>query len=84
MTGMARITASFSVNAGAYGEGNADVTGLTPDEIAELVWAVVDAYPSVCHQCANSVIDPEIDELTAFAVDGVHYEKVDDHWVVAS
>lgn len=84
MTDLAHITASFSVGASAFGKGTADVTGLTGDEIADLVWRVVDAHPSVCHQCVKSVIDPELEELTGFAVDGVEYVHDGDHWVVAS
>lgn len=84
MTDLTRVTATFAIAAGGYGEGDLDVTGLTPDEIADLIMELVAVDPTLCHQCADEMSDPQIEELTGFRVGRVEYEKVGDHWVVAS
>lgn len=84
MSDLTRVTATFSVGAGAYGECDIDVTGLTPDQIAEIAMTDTNVSTTLCHQCANSISDPEIEEMTGFTVNGVEYEFVDGHWVVAS
>lgn len=81
MSELTRVTASFAIGAGGFGEGDLDVTGLNPDQIADLIWQQIAPSPSLCHQCTGEVIDPEVDELTGFCVDGVEYEMVGDHWV---
>lgn len=79
---MAKITATFTVNAGTYAEGVLNVAGLTPDDIALKVEGELDVDTSVCHQCSHNISDPEPGDLTGFAVDGVEYELRDGHWVV--
>jgi hypothetical protein len=84
MSDLTPVSATFSVRAGAYGEGHLDVTDLTPDQIAERIWDVVDASTSLCHQCADSIIDPEVSDMVSFTVGDVDYENVDGRWVVQS
>lgn len=79
---MSKITASFAIEAGGYGEAEFDTTGMSPDEIAKKTFTETDVNTSLCHQCANDVIDPEVSELTGFTVDGVQYVQVDGHWQV--
>lgn len=77
------VRASFSVGAGAYGECDIDITGLSPDEIADLVFNEAAPDTTLCHQCADHVSDPEVEELTGFSVGGVEYVKQQDgHWTV--
>jgi hypothetical protein len=84
MSDLTKIEANFEVFAGTSGECEIDITGLTPDEIAELVEQSADAYPTVCHQCARDIDDPQLGDMTSFSVGDVYYEKVGDHWVVSS
>lgn len=77
---MAKISASFAIYAGGWAEGELEVEGLTPDEVAELIQRELDPEVSVCHQCAHRISDPEAEEVTGFSVDGVYYEKRGDHW----
>lgn len=84
MTALTPVTASFSVGAGTYAEGYLDVTGLRPDEIAELVFDEIAADTSLCHECCEKLSDPEIADLVAFNVGGVEYEKVGHEWVAQS
>jgi len=78
--------ASFAVNAGTSARFTGiDFTGMTPDEMAEAIEdndAVQEAVQvNVCHQCAEDVDDPQVDEMTGFTVDGVDYERGrDGHW----
>jgi hypothetical protein len=79
---LTRVTATFSVGAGAYGECHIDVTGLTPDEIAAIALVETDVSTSLCHQCAGNISDPEIEDLTGFRVGDVEYTWDGGHWVV--
>lgn len=79
---MAHVGASFAVNAGTYAEGELDLSGLSPDQMAERIWEL-DIDVSLCHQCANGLSDPEPSELVGFNVDGVEYVERDGHWVAS-
>jgi hypothetical protein len=83
VSSLTKITATFSVGAGAYGECDIDVTGLTPDEIADRVMDEADVDTTLCHHCADHVIDPEIKDLTGFRVGDVDYEHNGEHWVAS-
>jgi len=84
MTDLTPVTATFNVSAGTYAEGCFDVTGLTPDEIAELLFGEIVADTSLCDECCKKLSDPEVEKLTGFNVDGVDYEKVGHEWVAQS
>ena len=79
---MSEISGVFEVNASHTFDAQADVDGLTHDEIAELVYQL-DPGISICHQCAHDINDPEPGELVAFVVDGVEYVRSQDgrSWV---
>ncbi|ALG07641.1 hypothetical protein [Kibdelosporangium phytohabitans] len=78
-----KITAAFSIAAGGYGEIILDTTGLSADEIAEQVFVNTVVDTTLCHECAHTLSDPEVEDLTGFTIDGVHYGKRDGHWQVA-
>jgi hypothetical protein len=80
---MATIRGTFEVGAGAVGEVDIDVTGMTPDEIAQAFDDAADVDTSLCHQCAHVIEDPQVGDLVSFTVDGVSYEQRDGKWVVA-
>lgn len=82
MSTLTRVTATFAIGASGYGKADLDVTGLTPDEMAVLVFDTVDVNTTLCHQCAGSISDPEVEELVGFRVGDVDYVKDGDHWVV--
>jgi hypothetical protein len=83
MTDLTRVSAAFRIVGGGACERDLDITGLTPDEIADLVFVTI-ANPSLCHQCVRDISDPEVEELTEFTVNGVDYNRDGEHWVVAS
>lgn len=85
---MADVIATYAVHAGTTTTVELeDVTD--PDLVAlyliEDAAELVDA--AVCHQCADTVIDPAVGDLTGFTVDGVSYgreyygDKPTGHWV---
>ncbi len=81
---MAEIVATFAVHGGTTANIQLEDAS-DPDLVA--LYLVEDAGElvdvSVCQQCANSVIDPEIGELTGFTIDGVSYKRDEEtgHWV---
>lgn len=84
MRPVADVIATFAVHAGTTATVQLDdVTD--PDMVAlyliEDTGELVDV--SVCHQCAQSVVDPEVGELAGFTIAGVTYEKDEEtgHWV---
>lgn len=78
------ITATFEVAAGTTGDYRLDITGMTPDQIAEALHNDAPGI-SLCHQCAPSVVDPESGDLASFYIDGKSYSMQDDgHWGVDS
>jgi hypothetical protein len=83
MVKLAKIIAAYAISAGGWAEGELDVEGLTPDEMAELVEQTLDPEVSVCHQCAHRISDPEPSAMVGFTVDGVDYEQRDGHWEVS-
>jgi hypothetical protein len=66
------ILATFSVGGGNAQDVEIDTEGLTPDQIAEALINNAET-PSLCHQCARDISDPELSELTSFTLDGVEY-----------
>lgn len=72
---MAKVSATWAVEAGTYAEGELDLTGLSADQVAALIDTELDPDVSVCHQCGDGVIDPQVGELTGFTVDGQHYTR---------
>ncbi len=74
---MSHVSASFSVGAGSWAEGEIGTEGLTLAEVAE---AAYELHPgiSLCHQCAGELSDPEVLELTSLVIDGVEYTYSDD------
>lgn len=84
MNDLTRISAVFEIQAGAVGDCEIDITGLTPDEIAELVEYAADVNASLCHQCAHDISDLSVGEMTSFTVNNVDYENVDGRWVAQS
>lgn len=79
-TPKSRVTATFEITGTGFAEGELDLSGRTPDEVAELIENQMVTHPSLCHQCAGEISDPEAGELTEFAVNGVFYEFRDGHW----
>lgn len=77
---MADISAVFEVNGSHVIDFTADVHGLDPEQIADLVYQS-DPGISVCHQCAHEIDDPESGDLAGFTVDGVEYHQVNGEWV---
>jgi len=66
-----KVAGSFAVHGGTYTEVEIDVTGLTVDQIAEVLEN--ESYVSLCHECAGKVSDPEVGEMTSLEIDGVEY-----------
>lgn len=50
MSDLTPVTATFNVSAGTYAEGLLNLTGLTPDEIAELLFSEVVADVTLCRE----------------------------------
>lgn len=82
---MKKYTAVYEVFAGTVVDNEADLEGLTPGEMAERINATAEPYVSVCHQCADSIDDPQAGDLVAFTVDGVEYTRRDGdgEWVAS-
>lgn len=79
---MSVLGAVFAIHAGSYSEMTRDVSGMTLDQIAEVVEQEIDVDVSLCHECGGKVSDPTPVELVAFTVDGVEYSQDDDgNWV---
>lgn len=79
---MADIVATYAVHAGTTATVRlGDVTD--PDMVALYLSDDVQPDVSVCHECADNIIDPEVAHLVSFTVDGVAYEqdKETGHWV---
>lgn len=88
MTSSTEIIATYAVHAGATAIARLDdVTD--PDLVALYLSDDVQPDLSVCHQCADNIIDPEVGHLMSFMVNGVTYERerIDGyetgHWVAA-
>ncbi len=78
---MTVVSSSWNVVAGTAVDTELDVTGLTPDEVAALVYEQAETHVSVCHQCAYGISDPEVTDLTEIIYDGKVFTEVDGHWV---
>lgn len=78
---MAELGAVFAIHAGSYSEMTRDVSGLTVEQIAEVVEQEIDVDVSLCHECGGRLSDPTPVEMVAFTVDGVEYHQVDGRWV---
>lgn len=76
-----RITGTFEVGAGAVGEADIAISGLSPDQIAELFASESDVDTQLCYECAGRVQDPEVGDLVSFTVGGVDYVRDGAHWV---
>jgi hypothetical protein len=74
---VSRVSASFSVGAGTWAEGEIDTDGMSLDDIAEAVYEIHPGI-SLCHQCAGELSDPEVVELTSFTLDGTEYTYNED------
>lgn len=81
---MADVIATYAVHAGTTA--NVDLEDVSdPDMVA--LYLIEDAAElvdvAVCHQCAGTVIDPEVGNLTGFTVNGVSYARDEEtgHWV---
>jgi hypothetical protein len=72
MTKPSHITAAFEVFASTAADVELDVTGMTPDQVADRLQDV-GAYVGVCHECAHVISDPELGDLTGFSIGGRHY-----------
>jgi hypothetical protein len=77
-----KYRAVYEVFAGTVHDDEADLDGLTPDEMALRINETAEPYVSVCHQCADSIDDPQVGDLVAFMVNGTEYTQDDDgKWV---
>lgn len=81
---MTNYRAIYEVFASTVADGEAELTGMTPEVMAQRIDEIAEPYVSVCHQCSDSVNDPQVGDLVAFIVDGVEYTEVDGKWVADS
>lgn len=81
---MPDVIATYAVHAGTTATVELDDVS-DPDMVAlyliEDSGELVDA--SVCHQCAQNVVDPEVGDLVGFTIADVTYERDEEtgHWV---
>jgi hypothetical protein len=75
---MKHFTAVYEVVAGTPYVGEAELEGLSPDDMAIAIDQVSEPNPSVCHQCADGIDDPQVGDLVGFVIDGKSYMRQDD------
>lgn len=82
---MKKYTAVYEVFAGTVVGNEAELDGLTPDEMAERIDTAAKPYVGLCHQCSRDISDPQIGDLVAFIVDGVEHTQDDGgKWVATA